>query len=141
MAKPCVTIYGGKELVSKLDLLSEEKLNKMLSPIVLEMAEKCAELAKANLKSNGSYRTGRLYNSIKARLGKPKGKGRIVAVTYAETVKDGKKKLHNYSMHVEYGTRKMQAKPYMRPAGNDPAIRQNAVNRLLKEIKKVFGND
>jgi HK97 gp10 family phage protein len=79
-------------------------------------------LVEGQAKANAPVRTGRLKNSINSRVS---GDVAIVGTNV------------EYATHVEYGTKRSKAKPYMRPALDDN--RKKLVQLYEDIVRRVFG--
>ena len=90
-----------------------------------------ARVIEAHAKINAPVDTGFLRNSIMVAemLVSPTG-GYVVVAVYAE-----------YAAHVEFGTVKMQAQPYISPAvyDNENKIRDVVAAQIVREINKALG--
>ena len=82
---------------------------------------KCALAIERDAKRKCPVDTGRLRGSISTDLSQIN--------SYEATIGTNVE----YAIHVEYGTHKQSAKPYLRPAYN-----QN-VNKLTQELKQILG--
>lgn len=134
-----VKLHGDKELQRQFANMAPQ-LDKELSKALFSIAKKIESDAKLSIqngrKTGRMYKrrtimhrasapgeapasdTGRLVNSINGKL-----KGRLTAVIEATAA---------YARHLEYGTRKMAARPYMRPAWEKN--KQWSVDRIRKAV-------
>lgn len=98
------------------------KLSKRAEQVAAEITAKAAHDVEAHAKNVAPVDTGALKNSIAAERVQP------LLWHVAPHVK--------YAIYVEYGTRKMQAQPYMRPAAErvrEPFIA--AMKRLIEAAR------
>lgn len=132
-----IRVYGDKEAIKKLRSLDDKKLCKHFEPALLQISEKIKQNAQRNLRNNGSYVTGALHDSIKAKNTQTKRKGVYRSIAFADfpNIKkySGKSNYRGarharhgkrvyYALHVEFGTKHNKAKPFLIPAGNDTAV-------------------
>ena len=108
-----VTVIGLTTLTKKLKN-AEKNLDRMTEMIAREI--------EAEAKRNAPVRTGRLRASIRT---VKRGDAHYTVGTNV-----------HYAPYVEFGTRKMAAKPYLRPAARQVALQWKAQGR---GIKVLFG--
>lgn len=141
-----VVFSGEKEIAKALNALNKKELRKFLTPAIRKGLKPVRDQAKANVPKD----TGLLEKSIRqyagaTRSGEPKG--RVVAGTMVGFTADGKtvssrskkavRKTRAAHAHlVEFGTVKMPARPFLRPALE--SRRQEAFNTIVDEAKKGF---
>lgn len=112
MPKTNVKITGAKELQKAL--INKAKMNEVKSIVMQNGAE-----LQQKAQRNAPVRTGDLRRSIGLEI-LDNGMTAQVAATM------------NYSAYVEYGTRYMNAQPYMSPAFHDQKIQfQNDLKKLM----------
>jgi HK97 gp10 family phage protein len=126
MAKPGLEVKGINELIKKINKRAEE-LDKVTSkvadfPPIVMGARKVQRDAKMNLKRQRAVDTGALWNSV--------------AVKHESDTSYIGSHMH-YAPHIEFGTRNMSARPYLRPAlkSNKKAI-INAFKKYIEEFYK-----
>lgn len=107
------------KVLQKIDDKGIAELDSLVKDATLPVLHKAQSLA--------ARRTGKLQSAIKMKKVKSKRKTRIVYRVFTSKVK--------YSFHVEGGTTKMQAQPYMRPALDQN--KQRAATDISKGIIKV----
>lgn len=111
-----VGIEGGRELANKFRELSRNIENEMDQGLV-----NAALIVERSAKIKAPVDTGRLRSSITHRLIDTDGMPASEVGTDVE-----------YAKHVEFGTSKQAAKPYLYPA-----LSENK-NKILKELAKAF---
>ncbi len=112
-----VKIEGVKETVEKLRTYSQKK-QKQISHLVLKSGLR----VEAEAKRRAPVRTGALRNSIRSEM-----EDEFTAVIGAYMP---------YAIYVEFGTRKMEARPYLRPAVEvvEPEFKKE-LKAILKEVE------
>ncbi len=116
----------------RIEMKGDLKLRRALqktSPFTVEAANQALFMVAAAIKHQAQLyvpiRTGRLFSSIYFQLIRP--------LTYVVGAKAP------YAMYVEYGTSRMMAKPYIRPA---ILAVQPDINKILREeLKKSWGRE
>ena len=144
-------IEGFEAVTKRFHALEKGSQTRVLSPALKEGAKvvhkKSKELAPVGkkIKGNKKYKPGRLKKSLKVKKGK---RSRRFVAWYIQTGTRDKLGIPRdessyYPMSLEYGTRYMKARPYLRPAlklTRTPAMRAvgKEMNlRIIKEIKKI----
>jgi len=91
--------------------------------------EKVATKAKQNIVTNGSVRTGYLLNSLTTQFHKSAAGPYVLVGTNTE-----------YAPYVEYGTAKMPAKPFLRPAVSESLedIKQELKDALKQALREML---
>lgn len=109
-----VSVLGDRALQKKLDRLGKAAGGKMLQSAMREAMKPVLAAARAAAPRD----TGTLARKIKLSSVRLRGKGKGVAVRTPTRAQLGipKDAKGYYPAHVEFGTRKMPARPYMRPA-------------------------
>lgn len=149
-----VQIAGLAELKKALGAFSSEMALKASRQAVAAVGYSMAAEARKNLKASGSVRTGTLLRNIAVarektppsrvtfnvgvRHGK-KSKNARKVVSYRGTRKSVKYENDPYYFFmVEFGTKNMAARPYLRPAFDavTPKARDILARRLSKTIEK-----
>jgi HK97 gp10 family phage protein len=147
MSKFVDIVFSGEEKLRKaLNSLSKKDLRKFLTPAIRKGLKPVRDQAKANVPRD----TGLLEKSIRqyagaTRSGEPKG--RVVAGTKVGFTAEGKtvssrskkavRKTRAAHAHlVEFGTVKMPARPFLRPALENR--KREAFNIIVEESKKGF---
>ena len=128
------------ESLTKYDKETRQSLQELLTKTALAVERD----AKNNLTNNGSVDTGRLRFSVYSDTSRVKFLVAEVGTklsdvprrSYKSSRKNGRKNLRwntnvEYAPHVEYGTKKSKAKPFLRPA-YDKNIQK--MNKKMKEI-------
>jgi len=92
---------------------------------------KGAEIVVAAAKAKAPRKTGKLAESIAMKVGKVSGSG--------VTAKIGSQRVH-YALYVELGTKKLTAKPFLRPAlfGKRAAVTESIGKSLWAFIRRVI---
>ena len=149
-------IQGGAELDRKLQLLGKNAANKLMK----KGLKAGAQLIAKEVKKKAPVLTGTLKKSIKVKTSKKKrGKKEIgfnvgfdtkkypQLVAYAKGASSSLKtkkttgKRYFYPAAIEYGTKNMEPKPFIRPAFNH--TKGDAVRAIIKttsdELLKVAG--
>jgi HK97 gp10 family phage protein len=119
-------VYGANKLMARLTELRTVRLKQSTEENVRKTCEAIRDDAKAIVPVD----TGSLRSSIRLQV-RPRPTAHSIsygvsAGGYVTNPKSGKKV--NYASFVEYGTRKMAAQPYMRPA----------IERHKEELPKMF---
>lgn len=105
---------------------------------VLEVLEERAEAVRADAASRAPVRTGALRRSIRKQVSEKTLVAKVYA-DYPETGEDSKKGRKKgrkyYAFAVEYGTKRMAAKPFLYPAARAAEARtKTALEEVLKEV-------
>lgn len=100
----------------------EQALNKAIAKALEEIGMRAESAAKKNLTASGAVDTGRLRASVTHQLD-----------TSTDSVYIGTNV--EYAPYIELGTRKMKARPYLRPAASDHADEYRAV--LKKNLENA----
>jgi HK97 gp10 family phage protein len=122
---------GQKELMENMKSLSEE----MQVVVKREAIEEAANFLKEEITKRVPVRTGKLKENIITQT--------VEDNETATEVKLGPSRDGFYGPMVEYGTKKMQAQPFMRPAFDeneervDEIIAQNIQEGIDKAVKSV----
>ena len=137
--------FGTKDM-DKLYKKFERLQRKELRDKTYERLRKLTDIVMEEAKRRAPVKTGALRDSIKARTWKRrrsynKMRG-VVYADYPETSRRTKRKTKKqaagarvyYAFAVEYGTRHMKARPFLRPAlaSKSPTI-EHEMNDMLKE--------
>lgn len=122
-----IDFAGQKELLENMENLSEEIRNSAKTEAIMA----AAEIVKEDASRRAPVDTGDLKDSIIVEIVKNNE-----LVTEAKV---GPNRKAFYSMFVEYGTRNIQAKPYLRPAfdENEDKINEAITQKLQEAIKKA----
>lgn len=130
MAQIRVELLGDRELVEKLKHLGDEVAGQILA----EAAEKGAEVVRAAASSKAPRRTGKLSQNIGAEVTTSAGNLAEVSV--------GPLKEAFYGMFLERGTKKMAARPFLRPAldENEGAVKREVEDRVKAAVRRVAGD-
>lgn len=123
-----VVVHGGKELEQLFRSLPLELQKKALR----KAARAAGKIVAASAKSLAPVKTGALRNAIKVRAMRRSRKPRvgiIVGPSARDFVGD-----QFYAAMIEYGTKKMAPKPFMRPAFQ--ATEKAATALFRDELKK-----
>lgn len=127
MAGASVKLLGAKGLEKALRELGPKVGRKVLR----QALKKGGDPILADAKANAPVKTGLLRDSLKVRAGKRVKKGRV---TRTVQTKEGDFKGQTYySAFHEYGTSKMRARPFMRPAWDRNKAR--SLNVVMDEIR------
>ena len=120
-----ITLKGGDKLLVKLARLTSAEAKKVIRKALREGARPVQQKAKASVPVN----TGALRKSVKIRAGKRTRKQEVsiwVGTGDQDNLFTGKT---FYGGMIEYGTNKMAAQPFMRPAWDTTKIR---TQRIIK---------
>lgn len=120
-----IEIAGQKELLKKLKELPENVSGKYLEDAALAGAE----IIRQEASNKAPWRTGRLVSSI-IKETEEKSKSSV-------TVAIGPKKEVFYGFFVEYGTSKMRAQPFLRPALDGK--KSDAEKAVIDALKRRLG--
>lgn len=130
-------VIGLKEELKRLQQ-APERLRKK----VLEVLEERAEAVRADAASRAPVRTGALRRSIKKQVSEKT----LTAKVYADYPEPGgnSRKGHQkgrkyYAFAVEFGTKRMAAKPFLYPAARAAEARTKAA--LEDVLKEVAGDE
>lgn len=108
------------------------KTGNELDSMAEKLVDKTGEKIVSRAKSIVPVRTGRLQRSI--RYEKEKAPGEVSMEIIADGHEEGK---ISYASFVEYGTRKMMPRPYIRPALNEYiGAFEDGVKNLLRDLLK-----
>lgn len=122
-----IEVDGLEEAIRKVQSIVSAVEAKDVEKVLLEGAK----IVQGEAKRRAPYRTGKLRRSIKAKIGKRRSK--MVAGAFAAV--DFKVAPHAYL--VEYGTSRMRARPYFRPAWE---ATKDEVRRVVEEgLRKLIG--
>jgi HK97 gp10 family phage protein len=122
-------VEGIDELIKDFDKVSE------VAESALDSASKAsAEFILSEAKKRVPVKSGKLKNSLAVKSEKNKKSNRKTYRVYNKGVRDGGVK---YAFAVEGGTKKMPAKPFLRPAVDENRRRICEIINL--EILKVLG--
>lgn len=124
-----VTITGAKELQAKLAKLPKKVANK----IQRQGIRKGAKIIQEEARRLVPRKSGLLRKSIKVRVPKKKRRGEIIISVQTGSLGDFKGKSF-YGAFVEYGTSKMAARPFMRPAADNK--KQAATDAIVQSIRE-----
>lgn len=142
-------LFGEKELEQVFEALPERMQKNVLTSALRGGASVISKAAKANIKSDGTVRTGLLHKSITVKVKRYTSAGVVYAAvgpsrTVVGTTEKGRRIAPaNYAHLVEFGTIRSRAQPFLRPAldRNRQAafdgITARAQKGLVREIKKL----
>jgi len=121
-------LTGAKELEGLLKEFPLRIQRDIINSVAARGAAVVKKHAKKNLKQNGSVLTGDLLKSIKTK--KMKGVHGVYSIFTAKKA--------FYSHFIEFGTNKMAAKPFFRPAidENTDEIMMEMKTRMAKRMAK-----
>jgi len=129
MAKEGMTIEltGMDELIKNLEAVSKD-ISKDLARCVRKGGEIIRDAAKANIRAQGLIDTGALHDNMSINTTE-KDRSQVEV-----TIGPGKKQFYGY-FH-EYGTSKMKARPFLRPAYDENIEKVQDV--IAEELKKTI---
>ncbi len=129
MAKEGMTIEltGMDELIKNLEAVSKD-ISKDLARCVRKGGEIIRDAAKANIRAQGLIDTGALHDNMSMNTTE-KDRSQVEV-----TIGPGKKQFYGY-FH-EYGTSKMKARPFLRPAYDENIEKVQDV--IAEELKKTI---
>lgn len=142
-----IEIQGLDELAKKLDELPYKTAAKIMRPALQASGEvfRQAAAALAPVSPQAAHRNavpGELRNSIiaKVRLGTDLDSNSVrIGPAHEKAKYTGKERTHSpgvYGMFVEYGTKKMSAHPFMRPAFE--AAKERAVEAFVQVVRDLL---
>lgn len=114
------------------------KVNRAANKAALKTALDTQRRIKRNIKSVGAVRTGYMRDSVYANVGPSKaavsaGKG-VISVSSGPRVFGEVGVGADYAYYVEYGTSKMKARPFFRPAIDEM---ERTFARNIRDIKNI----
>jgi len=121
-----IIITGDKEVDAELKKVEPKLAKKALR----KAARKGAKIVQARMKQLAPVRTGKLRKAIKVRAQKRSRTQLGARVISDSIIRDGEKTY--YGMAWEYGTKKITARPFIRPAAE--ASRQEVTDIFRKEV-------
>ena len=135
-----ISILGDEALSKKFKSLEKAVQGKMLLPAMREAMKPVLSAARAAAPRD----KGMLARKIKLSSVRLRGKGKGIAVRTPTRAQLGipKGAKGYYPAHLEYGTRKMAARPYMRPALETnrsrvlDSLRTGLWKRLAPEVER-----
>lgn len=124
--------FGGRQVINNLKDLDKKVARQIVRKEVREGLKPVAEAVKARAPVG---ETGELQKNVKVRAAKGRKRGDIaLEVRVGEGDFQGDQ---YYAAFVEYGTSKMDAKPFMRPAYDEKAddVADKTTRRIVDEIE------
>ena len=125
-------VVGEQELIKKLNKLSRGEIK----TAVYKALRRGTDMIRGEAKRRAPIDTGRLRFSITARTWEENLTG-VVYCDYPKNTKNSKKtgKPRYYAPFVEYGTRKIAARPFLKPALR--AKKKQALELVMKALEVV----
>lgn len=124
-----ITLEGMEDLVRNLEAVSDD-IAADLAKCIRKGGEIIRDAAKANIRSQGLHDTGALHDNFSMNTTE-KDRSQVEV-----TIGPGKKQFYAY-FH-EYGTSKMKARPFLRPAydENIDEVQEKIAEELRKTIER-----
>ena len=131
-------ISGGVELTRALEALNEKVKKKILRSAVVAGAAVVKKRAKQIAKSKGIEDTGALIRNIAAKVERQRSDTYAqinIGVRHGKPKKGAKNQDDPFYWHMhEFGTSKMAARPFIRPAFEEK--QQEVIDTMVTRIKK-----
>lgn len=120
-------LEGVKELINELERVSDDVAGD-LAKVIKKGGKIVRDAAKSNIESQGLVKTGALRDSMKMRITE-KDRSQVEATI-------GPTKF--YGRFHEFGTKKMKARPFLRPAfdENSDKVQEVIADELRKTIER-----
>jgi HK97 gp10 family phage protein len=138
-----VSLKGGDKHIRRLKKLSGDAVVRIASAVVLNGAEAIkAEAHNSITRNSAAGQSGGKHQHVRSRPGEPPNNefGTLVSHIEASQPKPLVAEVRSeapYAAHLEFGTSRMQARPYMRPARDAklPEIKSKLTEKLEKLVK------
>lgn len=122
-------------VIKTLSELTDDIKGEKMKPVLMDAGKIIADEARSTVNRVTTYRTGNLSKSIKPFGFRKKYLSLLVGPRIKRTKKVGSFSQSYYGGFIEFGTSKMTAKPYMRPAYDSKG--RIALGVLEKGVKKI----
>jgi HK97 gp10 family phage protein len=130
-----IKIEGVKELKLALDKLGEEIKDK-LQPALHKGAEIVAQKATSNIERNTEPKTGRLSRSMVVKDMPYKDSMPLISIAAVD------RKIAPHAHLIEFGTTKMSARPFLRPALQSSQKEvEELIENTIEEVVNKAGSE
>ncbi len=130
-----IKVEGVKELKLALDKLGE-KIKDKLQPALHKGAEIVAQKATSNIERNTKPKTGKLSRSIVVKDMPYKASMPLVSIAAVDS------KIAPHAHLIEFGTTKMSARPFLRPAFQSSQKEvEELIENTIEEVVNKAGSE
>lgn len=121
--------------LDRLDAAFAGLERELTGPQLIQLTESAADVIYQEVIARAPVDTGELKASIES-VAAQRGKSATSSIQVADSAKGG---IKYYAVFIEYGTSKMAAKPFMRPAFE--AKKNAAVQKFAAGLQSILGKN